>query len=169
MGTITKIYDIPVTTGDDGRSKIDADIINLILYVNSFGFKASEIKETNEGLIDIKEFKKKVNYIFFNCLMRGPRPWQNKNVVIGEAPDFDMCFDKEKLELSKDYIASLLGEIGDIAKFTDLSILKDGRVWTVLRQDIKKLLALADAAGLIEFDINQNNRYDRDPEITLVK
>ena len=46
MGTITKIYDIPVTTGEDGRSKIDADIINLILYVNSFGFKASEIKES---------------------------------------------------------------------------------------------------------------------------
>ena len=101
--------------------------------------------------------------------MRGPRPWQNKNAVIGEAPDFDMCFDKEKIELSKDYIASLLGEIGDITKFTDLSILKDGRVWTILRQDIKKLLALADAAGLIEFDINQTNRYDRDPEITLVK
>ena len=169
MGTITKIYDIPVTTGDDGRSKIDADIINLILYVNSFGFKASELEKPNSALIDVKDFRKKVNYIFFKCLMYGPKPWQNKNTIIGEAPNFDICFDKEKINLSKDYIVSLLEEIGDIARFTDLATLKDGRVWTILRQDIKKLLALADAAGLIEFDINQANRYDRDPEITLVK
>ena len=169
MGTITKIYDIPVTTGDDGRSKIDASVINLILYVNSFGFKAKEITEPITDSIVIREFRNRVNGLFFNCLMKGPRPWSNKDALIGEAPEFDICFDKNKIELNREYIASLLDELGEINKFTDLSKLKDGQEWTTLRQDLKKLLSLASAAGLIDYRINQSNQFDNDPKITLTK
>ena len=52
----TKIYDIEVPVTKDGHLQLDAEILNLILYVNSFGIGLPKKKEETkkEGLTPSK-------------------------------------------------------------------------------------------------------------------
>ena len=155
-----KVYEVPVITNENGHNLIDMSLIKLMLYAHSFGFISEKKKEKP---LDVKVFKAKLNSVFMTSLAKGSYPWKNENTVIGEAPGFDMCFDVEKINENKDDIKYLINCIGDFDYFSDLRLLKDGQEWTTLLQDIKKLLALATAARIIDYRTNTNNMYDDNP------
>ena len=164
-----KIYNIPVATGEDGQKLIDMSLIKLMLYVDSFGINIQKEQEKKNIQIDIKDFKTKLNNIFMSSLMVGPYPWKNPSMVIGTAPGFDICFNKNIVDIYKNDIILLLDQVGDIAYFSDLKILKNGQVWTELVQDIQKLMALANAAGLIDYRVTNTNMFDKNPELSRKK
>ena len=169
MTSVQKVYNIPVYTNEEGHKCIDMAIFKLMQYVNSFGFDVTKKDEEKITVPEksISDFKTKLYYLFFNTVAKESNPWKNPENIIGEAPGFDMCFNKEKLVLAKPYIIELLNEIGDVAYFSDLSILNNGTVWTDLKQDIQKLLALASAAGIIDYKKTMTNMMDENPEISI--
>ena len=61
-----------------------------------------------------KDFYLKVQYLWKDCLAHGPRPWENKDNIIGEALMVDYPFDKDKLILHIREIYELISMVFEI-------------------------------------------------------
>lgn len=189
MKDIRKIYNLETVKDEDGRILIDIELLKLILELeglekkneSSFDTFATPVEKVNTEvtheepvmtLLDGPTFRKKLMYLFRECLMKGPYPWRNPNCIFGEAPHDDLPYDKEKIAQHKEEIAELLSYLKDPTFFEDLMILKDGTYWTIVRQQISILMTLANAAGLMELEIPKYESVkinDNNPKILLKK
>ena len=67
-----------------------------------------------------KDFRLKVQYLWKDCIAHGPRPWENKQNIIGEALMVDYPFDKDKLILHIREIYELISMVHKATTYEDM-------------------------------------------------
>ena len=148
----TKIYDVEVPVTKDGRYQLDGSIIKLILQANSLETgvpkKEESLKKTPEA-----KFRELVSLVFFECTAKEQEPWKNKENISVSLPNQDIYFNAEKIECSTRFIAYMLNKLKSTDSIDDLYYLKNGKQWTELKQDVKKLLCIGIATNLISDEL----------------
>lgn len=148
----------------NGKTYIDADYLTALLAATDKLRKQNE--ETNNALYNdskIIDFKNNVRRIWGDCVAHGPKPWENKENIIGEALNVDYCFNKDKILQHADEIKQLLSQVHKATTYDDLKVLDSGENWTILRQHVSMLMALGNALELVDF---KENRLDWDKKET---
>lgn len=148
----------------NGKTYIDADYLAALLAAAE---KIKKQKEETQNILykdnKIIDFKNDVRRIWGDCVAHGPRPWENKENVIGEALNVDYCFNKDKILEHADEIKQLLSQVHKATTYDELKILDSGENWTLLRQHVSMLMALGNALELVDF---KENRLDWDAKET---
>ena len=115
-------------------------------------------------------FKDKVKSIWSDCLAHGPKPWENKDTIIGEALMVDYPFDKEKLASHAEEIYNLISLVHTATTYEGMKFLDNGEKWSELRQPVSFLMALGNALKLIDFKNDRttwNEEESKNPEVTF--
>ena len=115
-------------------------------------------------------FKDKVKSIWSDCLAHGPKPWENKDNIIGEALMVDYPFDKEKLASHAEEIYNLISLVHTATTYEGLKVLDNGEKWSELRQPVSFLMALGNALKLIDFKNDRttwSEKESKNPEVTF--
>mgnify|MGYP005790464609 FL=1 len=149
----------------DGTVSIDAD---FLMYLMDFLKDLGEKPKQDANVTEL--FMQKVKDIWRDCLALGPRPWENKENIIGEALLVDYPFDPEKLESHKEEIYELIKMVHLATTYEEIKFLNTGEKWSELRQPVSFLMAIGNALNLVDF---KNKRQDwskeetKNPEITF--
>ena len=117
-----------------------------------------------------KDFRLKVQYLWKDCIAHGPRPWENKQNIIGEALMVDYPFDKDKLILHIREIYELISMVHKATTYEDMKFLDNGEKWSEIRQPVSMLMDLGNALKLLDFTKSRTDwdeEEKKNPEITF--
>lgn len=141
---------------------------NNTFYELMQAFKPKKESEPTPSMSNI--FQKKVLEIWSKCVVKGAKPWKDKNNVIGETLNNDFCYYPDKLMEYSNEIMSLLYLVNNATNFEELKRLNNGEEWTKLRQQVGLLMSLGNALSLISFKNSKANwdiQEARNPEIAF--
>lgn len=144
----------------NGTTLVDADFLIRLI----------DFSKELEKSITSTSFKEEVRRIWSDCLVHGPRPWENKDTIIGEALMVDYPFDKEKLASHAEEIYNLISLVHTATTYEELKVLDNGEKWSELRQPVSFLMALGNALKLIDFKNDRttwSEEESKNPEITF--
>lgn len=159
-------FEIPAKKTDNSIM-IDTDFMLYLLdFFKSLDSQSQEAKQNSVA----HAFKEKVRTIWSDCLAHGPRPWENKDNIIGEALFVDYTFDKEKLAMHAEEIYKLISFVHTATTYEEMKFLDNGEKWSELRQPVSFLMALGNALKLVDFK-NDRTTWDeeekKNPELTF--
>lgn len=140
----------------NGNTTIDVDfMLYLLKHLNGDEEKTNHQAAIVESLA--KDFKEQVRLIWSDCLATGPKPWQNKDNIIGEALNVDYTFDPDKIALHAEEIYHLIAMVQTATTYEEMKFLSNGEKWSELRQPVSFLMALGNSLKLVDF---KNKRAD---------
>ncbi len=142
----TKKYDFEVPVTDEGHLQLG----------NSFEEQLPNNKKSEDKLIPAK-YRSLINLIFFTCVAGGSKPWSSKENMAISLPGLEVFFNIERIEVSKRFIEIMLRRLKSVDCLDDLKYLKNGKQWTELKSDVKRLLCLGLATNLISDEIVFND------------
>ena len=151
--------------------EVPAQKVNGTTFVDAnFLIRLLDFSKELEKSITSASFKEEVRRIWSDCLAHGPRPWENKDNIIGEALMVDYPFDKEKLASHAEEIYNLISLVHTATTYEELKYLYNGKKWSELRQPVGFLMALGNAQKLIDFKNDRttwSEEESKNPEITF--
>ncbi len=136
----------------NGRKILD---LNDLKYIFALEFGEPKAKT-------LPPFSEQVKDIWFYCLDKEPKPWENIENIKGYALNNVFYFNKNRLKEKTTSIVSLLTQVTHAMNYDDLKKLNNGEQWTQFRYYVEMIMSLGNALNLIS--IKEKNK---NPEVVF--